>query len=250
MSTVVVVFSFHRAMAYVLTHLFVAPCGSGLSGFSQESQRSVISYLGKQSCLHKNAVRSRPTPAPVIYAPPINYQTPTPAPVIYAPPINYQGPFQGGLNYTGGTRSGVSASFEIRSNAISSHCMTFENNAVVLSKCDRSRSQEWAFNRDRKYLSNIAEGRCLVPNTGDKTTKKVRLTLRPCPDVIDKSFQWNFSNNKIRNKRRTSSGSTQVIEAIRAIKNVNGDKSVVIVPTLSILDANKGDYQKWSRAYK
>ena len=194
---------------------------------SQESQRAVTSYLSKQTCLHRDS-ESKPDATELLQVPPVNVQ----------PPIQITPPLPR-----------TSTPFEIRSKAISSQCLTFKNDLIILSECINSKSQRWTYNQTLKHIVNIAEGKCLVPKVDDTRTKRIRLTLRSCPGGVDTLFQWSFSNKMIVNKKSFNSGINEVIEATRAIKKIYGKESVVFVPTLALLNTSKVDLQTWNRIH-
>lgn len=219
----------------------MAPCGSGLSGFSEESQRAVTSYLNKQSCVSDEGTRSS---SPIPQSSPVSPNTsPTLGDIRPQTPssVNNRNPSPTPRE----PQLGYSPSFELRSHAISSYCMTFDEDVIMLNKCVGSQTQKWKYSRDLRYIQNVAEGRCLVPDTVDKASKRVRLTLGRCPNDSDQLYQWSFSGGKIRNQRAVSSGNNLVIEATRAIKRNDQEEFVVVVPTLSIVDVNRVDYQTW-----
>ena len=213
-------------------HFIQAPCGSGLQGFAEESQRAVISYISKQSCLHNEVIIPTATPSPVTEE------------VFTTNTLRPTGILLGTLGQQSIQYTALSSAFELRSKVLTSHCLAFENNSVVLSECNKSSSQQWAFDQNEKHIINVANGRCLVPSTEDQ-----RLAVRSCPrmPVKDTSFEWKFSNKNIRSKKEDIFGDILVIEATVAIKIVNGVESVIVIPTVSKFDGNKADYQKWIR---
>ena len=227
-----------------------------------------MSFLNKQSCLHSS--NPNPRPSPVFHGgrPP----TPTIRGTINRPTyrgtINRGGPSP--VFFPSNPFEKESEKFEIRSNAMSYECLSLQNNVIVLEHCNKSRQQQWTFNKGSRYIRNTMTGGCLVPNMNDQASKRIRLALHPCPahgssvpgsisgqrqqaanaNIAMSPFQWGFSRGHIRNSRASSGGNMLVIEAVRVLRrNSRGGEDVIFLPILSASNAAKKDFQVWRRDF-
>lgn len=263
----------------------MAPCGPGLAGFSEESQQAIIDFLNNQRCLDNTqivvsnpAAAPAPTPTvlrnpmiapaaltPTLFRTPVVAVAPAPSPtVILRNPVVLSSQYAGRTdnivppfrtrqpNNENGLmiNSYYSNPFELRSKAVSSHCLSVEDGSslVMIRPCKmNSLSQQWGFNRSNGYIQNIGSGRCLIPSFSDI---KVRLVVHPCPTNEVDPYKWRFSDGLIVKAKTSASEPELVIEAARAIKRVSNENDrVVLLPILSNVDGSKRKFQTWDRMF-
>ncbi len=144
--------------------------------------------------------------------------------------------------------------FAIRNVAVESFCLGLESNRVTMEACNGSQMQKWGFDAKSRTIQSLSRSnKCMVPDVGNRITKRTRLIVKDCPGNIEEiqlqpslqTFQWGFSGGKILNKGTTSA---IYIEASRGIRRNGNVEEVVLVPTLSLL--NGKDYQKWTRSFE
>ena len=124
---------------------------------------------------------------------------------------------------------------------------------LVMEHCRKIPEQRWRFSERDGYIhSGMDDHLCVVPNTDDTSSKRIRLILKECPSYRKEGFKWKFSqtdneNIVIMNGKTTSKGTTLVIEAARAVRRYqfSNKKDIIMVPTLATMETrDKGQLWK------
>jgi hypothetical protein len=126
------------------------------------------------------------------------------------------------------------------------------NYKLVMDKCRKIPEQRWRISERNGYIhSGMDDDLCVVPNTDDTSTKKVRIILKECPRFKKQGFEWKFSRNSrenfmIINGKTTLNGKSLVIKAARTVKRFQflDTEEVAMVPILATMESgDKG--QLW-----